>query len=86
MKVLQVCLNKSGDFEKVVRAFELKGHSSGVLGIDFSSDTSRAVTVSKDKTWRFYDVRGKFLLVNIFISGFKNLNSKNLNKQIIFLG
>ncbi|KAK2723717.1 hypothetical protein QYM36_002157 [Artemia franciscana] len=60
VKVLQVCLNKSGDFEKVVRAFELKGHSSGVLGIDFSSDTSRAVTVSKDKTWRFYDVRVEY--------------------------
>lgn len=55
VKVLEVTYTKSGDFDKVGRAFELTGHSSGVWSLDFSPDSSRIVTVSKDGTWRLYN-------------------------------
>ena len=39
--------SRSGDFEKVSRAFDLTGHSSGVYSFAFSADSGRMATVSK---------------------------------------
>lgn len=50
VKVWEVCFTKSGEFKEVVRAFDLKGHSAGVYSFDFSNDSRRMVTVSKDGT------------------------------------
>lgn len=55
VKVWEVCFTKSGEFKEVVRAFDLKGHSAGVYSFDFSNDSRRMVTVSKDGTWKLWD-------------------------------
>ncbi|XP_054716385.1 LOW QUALITY PROTEIN: transducin beta-like protein 2 [Uloborus diversus] len=55
VRVWEVCFSKTGDFKEVKRAFELKGHTSGVYHFSFSNDSSRMVTVSKDGTWKLWD-------------------------------
>ncbi|XP_066264397.1 transducin beta-like protein 2 isoform X2 [Branchiostoma lanceolatum] len=55
VKVWEVNFAKGGDFKEVSRAFELKGHSSGVYSFDFNMDSTRMVSVSKDGTWRLWD-------------------------------
>ena len=39
-------------------AMDLSGHKSGVYSFSFSGDTRRAVTVSKDGTWRAFNIDG----------------------------
>ncbi|KAG9263202.1 transducin beta-like protein 2 [Astyanax mexicanus] len=55
VKVWEVCFAKTGEFKEVTRAFDLKGHSAGVYSFDFSNDSRRMVTVSKDGTWKLWD-------------------------------
>lgn len=55
VKVWEVCFSKTGDFKEVKRAFELKGHTSGVFCFAFSNDSSRMASVSRDGTWRLWD-------------------------------
>uniref|UniRef100_A0A8D0GX07 Transducin beta like 2 n=1 Tax=Sphenodon punctatus TaxID=8508 RepID=A0A8D0GX07_SPHPU len=55
VKVWEVCFSKSGDFQEVTRAFELKGHSAGVYSFSLSNDSRRMATVSKDGTWKLWD-------------------------------
>ncbi|XP_060765491.1 transducin beta-like protein 2 [Neoarius graeffei] len=55
VKVWEVCFAKTGEFKEVTRAFDLKGHSAGVYSFDFSNDSRRMVTVSKDCTWKLWD-------------------------------
>ncbi|XP_051973730.1 transducin beta-like protein 2 [Xyrauchen texanus] len=55
VKVWEVCFGKSGEFKEVARAFDLKGHSAGVYSFDFSNDSRRMVTVSKDGTWKLWN-------------------------------
>ncbi|XP_066491761.1 transducin beta-like protein 2 [Tiliqua scincoides] len=55
VKVWEVCFSKSGDFQEVTRAFELKGHTAGVCSFSFSNDSRRMATVSKDGTWKLWD-------------------------------
>jgi len=43
VKVWEVCFDKSGAFQEVKRAFELKGHTAGVYCFSFSSDSRRLV-------------------------------------------
>ncbi|KAJ1530546.1 hypothetical protein ONE63_005434 [Megalurothrips usitatus] len=57
VKVWEVLFSKSGDFDKVARAFELKGHKAAVLDLAFSADSSRAATISKDGSWRVFDIK-----------------------------
>lgn len=35
----------------------LTGHKRGVWSVDWSADSSKAVTASKDGTWRLYDMK-----------------------------
>lgn len=49
-----------GDFERVNRAFELTGHTSGVFHFDFNADSSRMATISKDGTWKLFDTKIEF--------------------------
>jgi len=56
VKVWEVQFNKTGDFIGVNRAFELKGHSAGVLHFSFSSDSTKMASVSKDGTWKLWNV------------------------------
>nr|KAF6491196.1 transducin beta like 2 [Molossus molossus] len=55
VKVWEVCFGKKGDFQEVVRAFELKGHSAAVHFFAFSNDSRRMASVSKDGTWKLWD-------------------------------
>nr|XP_012304467.1 transducin beta-like protein 2 isoform X2 [Aotus nancymaae] len=41
VKVWEVCFGKKGEFQEVVRAFELKGHSAAVHSFAFSNDSRR---------------------------------------------
>jgi len=83
VKVWEVKFSRSGEFEKVQRAFELTGHSSGVYGFSFSADSAKMATVSKDGTWKVFDtnidyVRGQDpeVLVTGSYSGDHNQPSK----------
>ncbi|XP_072758878.1 transducin beta-like protein 2 isoform X3 [Anoplolepis gracilipes] len=60
VNVWEVVFSKSGEFKQVVKAFDLAGHTSGVHDFAFSADTSRMATVSKDGTYRFYDIKIEF--------------------------
>ncbi|KAK3916252.1 Transducin beta-like protein 2 [Frankliniella fusca] len=60
VKVWEVLLSKSGEFDRVARAFELKGHSSGVYDFAFSADSSRVATISKDGNWRVFDTKVEY--------------------------
>ncbi|NXG14353.1 TBL2 protein, partial [Grallaria varia] len=55
VKVWEVCFGKNGEFRGVTRAFELKGHTAGVISFAFSNDSRRMATVSKDGTWKFWN-------------------------------
>ncbi|XP_006155031.1 transducin beta-like protein 2 isoform X1 [Tupaia chinensis] len=55
VKVWEVRFGKKGDFQEVVRAFELKGHSAAVHSFAFSKDSRRMASVSKDGTWKLWD-------------------------------
>jgi len=60
VKVWDVNYAKTGEFEKLSRAFDLRGHSAGVLDFAFTSDSSKMATVSKDGTWAVFQTDGKF--------------------------
>ena len=47
---------KGGGFEKVSRAFELTGHSSGVYHLAWRNDSARVATVSKGKRNYYFKI------------------------------
>lgn len=55
VRVWEVIFSRSGEFEQIKRAFELTGHTSGIYSFDYSPDSGRMVTVSKDGTWRLFN-------------------------------
>jgi len=61
VKVWEVKFARSGDFEKVLRAFDLTGHRSGVYSFAFSADSGRMATVSKDGTWKVFDTNIEYV-------------------------
>jgi WD40 repeat protein len=48
----------TGEFSKVVKVMELKGHKSAVLCVAFSSDSTKVATTSKDGTWKLWRING----------------------------
>lgn len=66
VKVWDVTFTRSGEFDRVQRAFELKGHTSGVYSFAFNSDSSRMASVSKDGSWKVFDTKSK--LIDCFYS------------------
>ncbi|XP_050469387.1 transducin beta-like protein 2 isoform X3 [Bombus huntii] len=58
--IWEIVFSKSGEFKQVVKAFDLAGHSSGILDFTFSADSSCMATVSKDETYRLYDIKIEF--------------------------
>jgi len=56
VKVWEIQFSKTGDFIGVARAFELKGHSAGVLHFSFSSDSTKMASVSKDGSWKLWNI------------------------------
>uniref|UniRef100_A0A0B6ZZF9 Uncharacterized protein n=1 Tax=Arion vulgaris TaxID=1028688 RepID=A0A0B6ZZF9_9EUPU len=55
VKVWEVVFDKSGSYQEVKRAFELKGHGAGVYSFSFNNDSRRMASVSKDGTWKYWD-------------------------------
>ncbi|XP_052801021.1 transducin beta-like protein 2 [Mya arenaria] len=60
VKVWEVCFTKTGDFQEVRRAFELKGHSAGIHSFSFNSDSTRMASASKDGTWKYWDTNIRY--------------------------
>ncbi|KAK2166184.1 hypothetical protein LSH36_41g13139 [Paralvinella palmiformis] len=60
VKVWEVIFDRSGQFKEVIRAFELKGHSAGVYSFAFSGNSDRMATVSKDGTWKLWDINVEY--------------------------
>lgn len=60
VNIWEVVFSKSGEFKQVTKAFDLAGHSSGILDFTFSADSSNMATVSKDGTYRLYDTKIEF--------------------------
>ncbi|XP_060574633.1 transducin beta-like protein 2 [Ruditapes philippinarum] len=60
VKVWEVCFTKTGDFQEVKRAFELKGHSAGVYCFGFNNDSTRMASASKDGTWKYWDTNIRY--------------------------
>ncbi len=58
VKVWSVKFTKAKEFDKIARAFELTGHTSGIYHFAWRNDSARMATVSKDGTWRVYDTHG----------------------------
>jgi len=55
VKIWEVKFSRTGEYERVTRAFNLGGHTSGVYSFSFSSDSSKVATVSKDGTWKVFN-------------------------------
>lgn len=55
VKVWEVCFDKSGNFQDVRRAFELKGHMAGVHWFAFSADSHRLVAMSDCHAFLYYN-------------------------------
>lgn len=60
VKVWEVVFTRSGDFDKLSRAFELKGHTSGVLDLSATPDSFRMATVSRDGTWKLFNTNVEY--------------------------
>jgi hypothetical protein len=43
VKIWEVCFDKSGNFNQIKRAFELKGHLAGVYNFSFNADSSKFI-------------------------------------------
>ncbi|TMS35202.1 hypothetical protein L596_002653 [Steinernema carpocapsae] len=58
--VFETLFDQNGHFKEVKKAFSLIGHSAGVFSFAFNQDSTRAVTVSKDGTWLFYNTNIRY--------------------------
>eukprot|EP00794_Sanderia_malayensis_P013835 gene13835-15281_t len=56
IKMWSVEFDKVGDFKQTTRALDLKGHSAGVHSFSFSADSKRAASISKDGSWKLWDI------------------------------
>ena len=86
LQIWEVKFSRSGDFEKVARAFNLSGHTSGVYSFSFSADSSRVATVSKDGTWKVFNTDIEYTKgqdASVVISGNYDLDSSKPSKVAI---
>lgn len=54
--VWEVKFDKTAKFAGVSKAYYLDGHRAAVPSFAYSADSKRMVTLSKDRTWRLWDV------------------------------
>lgn len=62
VKVHEIQRDRSLAFTGAPKVFELKGHTSQVTALAFSADGTRAVTASKDGTWRVWKLDVRYTL------------------------
>lgn len=83
VKVWEVKFTRSGEFDKVARAFDLTGHNSGVYSFAFSADSGRMATVSKDGTWKVFDTNIEYTRgqdAEVLVSGSYSWDSNQPSK------
>lgn len=61
LKLWHVGFNKSNEFTQTSKVCGLKGHSSGILSFSFTNDSKRIATISKDNTWKVWDIDVDYL-------------------------
>jgi len=67
VKFWHIGFNKSGDFTQATKTMGLKGHNIGqahgdsVLSFAFTNDSKRVATISKDQTWKIWDIDVDYL-------------------------
>ncbi|XP_055389997.1 transducin beta-like protein 2 [Condylostylus longicornis] len=59
-KIWEVKFSRNGEYQKTVRAFDLTGHTSGIYDCAFDQDSSHIATVSKDSSWKLFDIKIEF--------------------------
>ena len=69
VKIWSLKFSKGGSFEKISRAFELTGHSSGVYHFAWRNDSSKIATISKDGSWRIFSIDTEHFDVKLTASG-----------------
>jgi WD40 repeat protein len=62
VRLWEVAFKKTGEFEAVRKAIELKGHKKGINCIAFSNDSTRVATASKDGSWRLWRVNVRYAI------------------------
>lgn len=70
VKIWQVVFAKTGEFKSLSRAFELTGHSSGVYDFAFNADSSLVSTISKDGSWRLYNIKSELSIRTSILNGY----------------
>jgi len=61
VKLWHIKFTKNNEFNHVSKGLELKGHKAGVLSFSFSNDSKRMGTISKDGTWKVWDIDVNYL-------------------------
>eukprot|EP01104_Vermistella_antarctica_P010527 TRINITY_DN2817_c0_g1_i4.p1 TRINITY_DN2817_c0_g1~~TRINITY_DN2817_c0_g1_i4.p1 ORF type:complete len:408 (+),score=78.56 TRINITY_DN2817_c0_g1_i4:164-1387(+) len=63
VKIWEFIVNKKDGTEELPKVMDLsvQGHSNGVYCLQFSKDSKRIVTCSKDKTWKLWDIAVRYI-------------------------
>jgi len=61
VKFWYIGFSKSNEFQGSTKTMGLKGHSDSVLSFSFTNDSKRIATISKDQTWRIWDIDVDYL-------------------------
>eukprot|EP01018_Ginkgo_biloba_P018257 Gb_21245 [translate_table: standard] len=62
VKVWEIVYGKDGSVKEILNVMQLKGHKSAVTWLDFTSDSERIVTTSKDGSIRIWNINVRYHL------------------------
>eukprot|EP00252_Welwitschia_mirabilis_P017012 TRINITY_DN3782_c0_g1_i1.p1 TRINITY_DN3782_c0_g1~~TRINITY_DN3782_c0_g1_i1.p1 ORF type:complete len:440 (-),score=93.50 TRINITY_DN3782_c0_g1_i1:471-1790(-) len=62
VKVWEIVYQKDGSVKETPKAMQLKGHTSAVTWLSFTSDSERILTASKDGTLRIWNINVRYHL------------------------
>eukprot|EP00899_Mesostigma_viride_P027789 jgi/Mesvir1/8195/Mv12490-RA.1 len=60
VKIWEVVADKLGRFTRVDKVMQLKGHKKGLVCLAFNNDGTRVVTVSRDGTWKLWNINVRY--------------------------
>ena len=87
---------QSGDFTSCTKTLGLKGHNIGeahsdsVLSFSFTNDSKRVATISKDNSWKIWDIDVDYLKGQVsysgeqFVNDFQETSTKMFSKSFIY--
>jgi len=61
VKFWHIGFNKSNEFSQVSKTLGLKGHTDRILSFSFTNDSKRIATISKDQSWKIWDINVDYL-------------------------